>query len=574
MNRGFRNLGLGATAATATYFIDSEYFGSGIRRSLLTASTAIRVAILYKFEWSTGDFEAVHSKAARLVFDSCVANSGLYIKFGQQIASIASVLPPEWQRFKQLYDDAPPVPFKDIARQIKREFGKDVQDLFDNFEESPRASASIAQVHRATLKGTSIPVAVKVQKPEVIKQVETDLLAFSLVLHTVERVFDLKLTWMLPTILSHLRQELDFVNEAKNSEKCINSFNEIPEFKDKVHVPTVYWDLTTPRVMTTEWIDGTAFTHTEEISKRWGQDKVTTMVSTLVDLFNDQIFRTGFVHCDPHPGNLLIRPTPNNPKFPQIVVLDHGLYTQCSESFLTEYRDLWVNLFSHDIEKVEAVVNKWGIRDVQLIAMAILQRPWSKSTGLETKNILQDVLQAPPERDPITGKLSQEQKLDVQRKMKERLQQYLTNSDSIPRELIFIGRNLNIIRSNNKLYGSPVNRINLMGAYAIKIADEMKYSALAKKPFHLTTFLRDPLPTLSALTHQLRVYSTMTLFSLGFYATRLWNTMCDAYQGVLIMIGVGKPVAKVGFEEVIEEAVRRQVYEQTGVLLDKDAFDA
>ncbi|KAJ3075977.1 hypothetical protein HDU98_006288 [Podochytrium sp. JEL0797] len=575
MNRISRLGRLGAFAGiglAGAYGTDRTFFASAGQRSLVTVWTGIQVAWIYKMQWEPGNFDAVHSKAASLVYDTCTTNSGLYIKFGQQL----SVLGCLWALFKRLYDSAPPVPFSEVQAQIRRDFGKEVHELFDGFEESPTASASIAQVHKAFLIGSTIPVAVKIQKPAVSKQVEADLFSFSLVLNALQFLFDLKLTWMLPTINQHLREELDFIHEANNAEKAQRNLEEVSEFDRVVHIPKVYWDLTSPRVMTTEWIDGIPFVDVEGVKNTWGVQKVDKMVTTLVDLFSDQIFRTGFVHCDPHPGNIIIRACPSDPKLPQIVLLDHGLYTQCSPTFIKEYRSLWVSLFTHDMDRVESIVSKWGIRDVQLLAMGVLQRPWSKTSGLQTTHVLTEVLTTPGAPPPLDdGHLAQSQQLEMQQKMKQRFQQYLENTDIIPRELIFIGRNLNIVRSNNKLYGSVVNRINLTGLYAIKVVEAAKRAAFPPIPFH-TRLLHSPIQTLTSLATRFRLLSTVAVFSLAFHFSRFWNFTRSALWTLrCVVLGVEvEREEKVGFEELMEEAVRRQVYEQTGVVLDKDAFDA
>ncbi|KAJ3198924.1 hypothetical protein HDU82_000867, partial [Entophlyctis luteolus] len=442
-------LGLWATDRTA--------FSSAGERSLRTLGAGLQIAYLYKFDFGPGTYERVHKRAADLILETCKRNSGLYIKFAQQIATVSNILPPQWSAFRTLYDQAPGVPYDAVVRVFAEEFGGlHPDEVFDEFESQPRASASIAQVHRARLKGSNEYVAVKIQKPDVAVQVDADLFSFKVVMYLLQELFDLKLTWTLPTINKHLLEELDFVNEARNSELAMTNLMAEPSFKGVVHIPKIYWNLTTKRIMTAEWIDGMNFGDVEKVRQIWGNSKVEGMMTTLVDVFSDQLFRTGFLAADPHPGNILIRPCPTDKTKPQIVLLDHGLYVKCSPEFTADYRNMWVGLFSHDVEMVETIAKKWGIGDVQLFAIGTLQKPWSKKAGLNGPvNLSRDVLHMDDVKRDANGKLTPEQSAAMQEKMKERVKKYLENTDVIPRELIFVGRSLNIIRSNNKIYGSP-----------------------------------------------------------------------------------------------------------------------
>ncbi|KAJ3114778.1 hypothetical protein HK100_001558 [Physocladia obscura] len=569
MQRGLRIAAVAGGVGVGLWQTDRVVFCSAGERSLRTLAVGVRLAWMYKFEFEPATYDAVHAKAADLILETCKKNSGLYIKFAQQIATVSNILPPQWNGFRALYDNAPAVPLSSIERVFAAEFaGKQPSDLFDDFEPVPRASASIAQVHRARLKNSRQYVAVKVQKPDVAVQVEADLLSFGVVMHLLQALFDLKLSWTLPSINSHLRQELDFVNEARNAEMAREHMKQVEAFRGGVvAVPRIYWELTTPRIMTAEWIDGQSFGDVEGVRRRWGPENVEKMMATLVNVYADQLFRTGFLSADPHPGNILIRPSPTNPKIPQLVLLDHGLYIRCSSEFVSDYRNLWVSLFSHKVEIVERIVKKWGIRDVQLFAIGTLQKPWTKKVGFTGDiNIARDVLDFEKvERDGTDGKLSVEQRIAMQAKMKQRVQEYLENTDVIPRELIFVGRNLNIIRSNNKIYGSPVNRINLTAQWAIKVEDEI--NPTKKSLFDIPTAVK-----------QARQYSTLTIISVGFYLTRLWNSVYSFYEYLKYdILGIHRQSRsgseKKGFEEIMEDAVRKQLYEQTGVLLDKTAFD-
>lgn len=178
----------------ALYIIDQIAFGSGIERSLRTFGTGLFVALDYKLNFRAepitgGTIEDLHRRSAERVFELLRANGGLYLKIGQAIAMQSAVLPPEFQRmFSRMFDDAPQAQWHDVERVIRQEFeGLSAEDVFGVsfegkegsglMERKPRASASVAQVHWAILPDGR-EVAVKIQKPEIAKQVGWDLWAF------------------------------------------------------------------------------------------------------------------------------------------------------------------------------------------------------------------------------------------------------------------------------------------------------------------------------------------------------------------------------------------------------------
>jgi aarF domain-containing kinase len=160
--------------------------------------------------------------------------------------------------FKGFYDSAPHSKFDAVERIFMQEFGQHPDELYDDFSRIPFASASIAQVHTATIKGTNIKVAVKVQKPEISKQMEWDLLANRLVTLGFQYVFGLPLYWTVDYVESHLREEVDFINEKENSRRAFKELgHEAPKIlRDYVYIPKVFDKLSTSKVLCMEFIEG------------------------------------------------------------------------------------------------------------------------------------------------------------------------------------------------------------------------------------------------------------------------------------------------------------------------------
>ena len=188
---------------------------------------------------------------------------------------------PIQKKFAKLFDDAPQVPYEVVYKVLKAQYGKEPtgpDGVFEVFEEEAVASASIAQVHRAKLKspdGNGAWVAVKIQKPDVSKQVEWDLAGYRAMMWIYEKfLFDMPIYFLAgerwkPThaefgvfilyvdfITDHLRRELDFRLEMINSTKTAEFVAKEPRLANKVYIPKVYPELTTKKILVAEWIDG------------------------------------------------------------------------------------------------------------------------------------------------------------------------------------------------------------------------------------------------------------------------------------------------------------------------------
>jgi aarF domain-containing kinase len=151
---------------------------------------------------------------------------------------------------------------------------------------------------------------------------------------------------------------------------------------------------------------------------------VAAIMDTMVQLFSAQMFSWGWVHCDPHPGNIIIRPHPTRPEQPQLVLLDHGLYVRPSETFRKQYATLWRGLVTTDFDTIKGVAAEWGIGTPDLFASAILMKP---------------VQFGPKEEADAFESLSQYERSVL---IKERLKHFLIDTDKMPKELVFITRNI------------------------------------------------------------------------------------------------------------------------------------
>lgn len=258
----------------------------------------------------------------------CCKNGGVFIKVGQHIAALDYLVPKEYSNtLKVLHNQAPRSSISEIKKAIKNELGKNMEEIFDEFDEQAIASASLAQVHRARLKDTKEIVAVKVQHPKVFRHVAVDIATMDFLSRIMIKIFpDFSFKWLLDETKRNIPLELDFVNEGKNSEKIAILLKEFVWLK----IPKVYWNLTTKRILMMEYIDGALITDQEYFKAK----KINTkeIVNRFEKIYGKMIYTWGNIHCDPHPGNILIKAEDNDFK---LCLIDHGLYSVNKNLYLT-----------------------------------------------------------------------------------------------------------------------------------------------------------------------------------------------------------------------------------------------
>jgi predicted unusual protein kinase regulating ubiquinone biosynthesis (AarF/ABC1/UbiB family) len=268
-------------------------------------------------------------RTAQNLYDTAVKLEGLLIKASQFIGTRADILPDEWVgTLARLHDRVPPRPFETMRDQVEREMHRGLSTIFSDFNREPIASASLAQVHEARLKDGR-RCAVKIQYPGIESRVRADLRNMLFVLKILARLesnFDF--TVIMREILKYIPMELDFIHEGQNATRVRENF----AGRDDVLVPEIYWEYSTRRVLTMEFMEGIKITNVEEM-ERAGIDKH-AVAQKLTEVYCEQILRDGFFQADPHPGNILVRPGPT------LVLLDFGL----SKDFPPHFRDGVVRL--------------------------------------------------------------------------------------------------------------------------------------------------------------------------------------------------------------------------------------
>ncbi|XP_017840793.1 uncharacterized aarF domain-containing protein kinase 5 isoform X2 [Drosophila busckii] len=295
---------LAGAGAIAYDGIENEftYCGAGVRfmRSLKTASL-IAMDYMRVGENDTDyakNLKAVHQKSADRLLETCLLNGGLYIKIGQGFAAINHILPIEYtSTLTKLQDECLPTSKADIQKVFQKDFGQLPEDIYMEFDYKPVAAASLAQVFKAKLQSGE-QVAVKVQYSDLQKRFISDLGTIIFLHDIIEFIFkDYNFGWILTDLRKNLVHELDFIHEGQNAERCAKDLEKFPY----IYVPKVHWAHTKTRVLTLEWMDGCKISDLEEMKKQ--NLSLHDVDVKLFKLFSEQIFSTGFVHADPHPGN-------------------------------------------------------------------------------------------------------------------------------------------------------------------------------------------------------------------------------------------------------------------------------
>ncbi|XP_073494242.1 aarF domain-containing protein kinase 1 isoform X1 [Phyllobates terribilis] len=366
----------------------------------------------------------VHARSARRLLDLCCANRGTYIKVGQHLGALEYLLPPEYTRtLSVLHSRAPATPLPDVLHIIQEELGTETSDLFAQFEETPLGAASLAQVHRAVLRDGRT-VAVKVQHPKVRQQSSRDIMIMEVLLRAVKKVFpQFEFMWLVEEAKKNLPRELDFLNEARNAEKMAAMVRKFPFLR----IPKIHWDVSTERVLVMEYVEG-GQANDLHYMERNGID-VNQVSRALGKLYSEMIFVHGFVHCDPHPGNVLIRRREGS-RSPEIVLLDHGLYQELTDNFRLNYCHLWQALISADMTGIRIYSQRLGAGELYaLFACVLTARSWDSVT-----------------RGIDRGAVSAEEAKEIRSNAAAYLPQISQLLSSVPRQMLLLLKTNDLLR--------------------------------------------------------------------------------------------------------------------------------
>ncbi len=375
-------------------------------------------------------------RSARALYRTAIKLEGLLIKTCQFIGTRADILPDEWvNTLSVLHDRVPPRPFAMIRAQIERELGKPLQAIFAFFDERPIASASLAQVHEARL-ADGRRCAVKVQYPGIESRVHADLRNLTFVLRILawlEPHFDF--TVVAREMLKYIPLELDFINEGRNCERIARNFAARPD----VAVPKIYWEYSSRRVLTMEFMEGVKITELKDSNIDRHQ-----VAQKLVEIYCEQILRDGFFQADPHPGNILVQPGP------RLILLDFGLAKDFPPAFREGIVRLTLAVLTSDQAAIMQAFADLGFR--------------TRDGSLEGMVKVSDLLVGNVVR---RGKAYADQ--DLMKEMSDELPRALHANPivEVPGDILLVSRVMGLLSGLGKSLDSKVDMMQTMMPYAL-----------------------------------------------------------------------------------------------------------
>lgn len=276
-----------------------------------------------------------------------------FVKIGQ-VASTRPDLVPEdiINELSKLQSHVPPFPYEEVETLMEESLGARVSDIFDTLEHEAIGSASIGQVHRGVLT-TGEAVAVKVQRPNIEKIVRNDLE----ILHNLAMMAESRLEWarqyqlrdMIEEFSRAIIDELDYTIEGRNTEKIGRQFTD----DETVHIPAIFWDVTTKNVLVMEYIDGIGISDFDAIDQNgYSRER---LAERLTHAIFHQILIEGFFHGDPHPGNITIM------EDEVIGFMDFGMVGKMTKEMKANFGSLLIAMMRKDADGVVRAITRMGV---------------------------------------------------------------------------------------------------------------------------------------------------------------------------------------------------------------------
>ncbi len=340
---------------------------------------------------------------------------GPLMKVGQILSTIPEALPKEYAaEFQNLQSNAPPMGWNFVRRRMKTELGTDWEKKFKSFERESAAAASLGQVHKAiSLDGKNL--ACKLQYPDMQSAIDADLKQLKLIFSLYER-YDktIKTNQIHGELAERLREELDYKREAKHTKL----YGHMLRKEDHVHIPEVIDDLSTNRLLTTTWQEGTGImSFIDKDTETRNQIAMNMFRAWYVPLYN-----YGIIHGDPHLGNYTVR------KDLSINLLDFGCVRVFPVEFVGGVIDLYRALQRSDNDLAVHAYETWGFKNLS-------------KEQVETLNIWASFLYGPILEDTVrpigeitNGVYGRETAEKVHKQLRE------LGSIEIPREFVFMDR--------------------------------------------------------------------------------------------------------------------------------------
>jgi aarF domain-containing kinase len=387
----------------------------------------------------------IYTKVCRSASFAKSPSKHYFVQLGQYISTLNNVLPQEYTKTLSAVQDKQPFrPWKQMEAVFIEDTRQRPTDVFTSIDEMPVAAASLAQVHRAKTRDGQ-DVAVKIQYPALREQISADMWTVRLCTKVLGLLFpDYEYSWLIPEFEASLRNETNFLQEAHNAERVAAMFKS----NARVHVPAIRRDLSTQRVLVMEYINGIKVNDHAGLAAMGVKE--TELASTVSSVFGDMVHVHGFVHVDPHPGNLFVR---QHGKDWQLVILDHGMYRRLTPQFRAAYCRLWKALITQDLEAGQRASIELGLGADAYDALSLILTYRSADSKASAGSRMSSA-----EVERLRQKYSKVTQADLNAFMK-----------ALPRDLLFVSRSTNMVRALNlELGGTSRQRFKITGECAIR----------------------------------------------------------------------------------------------------------
>lgn len=375
-------------------------------RSIFVASKLLPFIIGFIRDWRKYLFfgppreltQKQHQRRARAIRETMATLGPSFIKAAQVLAMREDLLSPTYTKeLVKLQDQVPPFPYREVSRIIRRNYNKPVQELFDEFEKEPIAAASLGQVHKARYKGRE--VAVKVLRPGVEELVSTDMNVVRILLAILDMFIDPNLMRSFHAIAEEFERmihlEMDFRNERKNAARFRHNFHS----DTRIRVPHFVDELTTHQVAVSEFIKGGRIDDPETLAAVGMDPKY--LIDLMIETYVRMAVVHGFIHADPHPGNLFIDAQG------KLVILDFGMALEFDDDTKLELLKIVYAVVKRDVDgivdgfyrlgMVDADINRGMMRDAAqtLLEIQLTQDVTPRQIGELAQEIIQTFYKFP-----------------------------------------------------------------------------------------------------------------------------------------------------------------------------------
>jgi ubiquinone biosynthesis protein len=364
-----------------------------------------------------------------------------FIKLGQLMSTRADIFPSAYiEEFTRLQDRVPPVPVIEIETVIQKELKQPVNKIFAEFEPQAIAAASVAQVHKATLKSGET-VAVKVIRPGIEKKIREDIRLMYYLGQKIESAFEIARILGLVNLVKEFERtifrELDMLIEAGSIQRFAKNFEKI----DEIYIPKVYWDYISKSVLVMEHIEGIKMDQVDQIVAHGLDPKEVALIG--LRSFSRQLMEIGFFHADPHPGNTIVMYDG------RVGLVDFGITGYLDNETMTQIANLFLGYAEHDYDMVMD-----AFMDAELIDSDKIDL---KSFRIDLKEI----------SEPFYGRsLATISVKDVYDQVMQLITKYHIR---LPRNLLLLFKTLIQTESLGKILGSDASLLEVTRPYAKKL---------------------------------------------------------------------------------------------------------